>query len=132
MQIAALSPAYLDEASVPAEVIEKEKEILTAQIQNDEKLKNKPAQIIAKMVDGRISKYYKENCLVDQAFVKNGDMTVGQYTAEMAKTLGGSIKITGFVRYEKGEGLEKRSDNFADEVAQHDEIRLECCCPIGN
>ena len=117
MQIAALSPAYLDEASVPAEVIEKEKEILTAQIQNDEKLKNKPAQIIAKMVDGRISKYYKENCLVDQAFVKNGDMTVGQYTAEMAKTLGGSIKITGFVRYEKGEGLEKRSDNFADEVA---------------
>ena len=117
MQIAALSPAYLDEASVPAEVIEKEKEILTAQIQNDEKLKNKPAQIIAKMVDGRISKYYKENCLVDQEFVKNGDMTVGQYTAEMAKTLGGSIKITGFVRYEKGEGLEKRSDNFADEVA---------------
>ena len=117
MQIAALSPAYLDEASVPAEVIEKEKEILTAQIKNDEKLKNKPAQIIAKMVDGRISKYYKENCLVDQAFVKNGDMPVGQYTAELATTLGGSIKITGFVRYEKGEGLEKRSDNFADEVA---------------
>ena len=117
MQVAAINPLYLDEAAVPADVIEKEKEILTAQIANDEKLKNKPAQIIAKMVDGRIGKYFKENCLMDQAFVKNGDLTVAQYTAETAKTLGGSIKVTGFVRFEKGEGLEKRSDNFADEVA---------------
>lgn len=117
MQVAAISPLYLDESLVPAEVIEKEKEILTAQIANDEKLKNKPAQIIEKMVDGRISKYYKENCLVDQAFVKNGDITIAQYTADTAKTLGGSIKITDFVRFEKGEGLEKRVENFADEVA---------------
>lgn len=117
MQIAAINPLYLDETAVPAEVIEKEKEILTVQIANDEKLKNKPAQIIAKMVEGRVGKYYKENCLVEQQFVKNGDITVGQYTAETAKNLGGSIKITGFVRYEKGEGLEKREDNFADEVA---------------
>lgn len=117
MQIAAINPAYLDEASVSAEVIEKEKEILKLQIANDEKLKNKPAQIIAKMVEGKIGKYYKENCLVDQQFVKNGDVTVGQYTENTAKELGGSIKITGFVRYEKGEGLEKREDNFADEVA---------------
>ncbi|MEM1483863.1 translation elongation factor Ts [Oscillospiraceae bacterium PP1C4] len=117
MQVAAVSPIYLDEASVPAEVVEKEKEILTAQIANDEKLKNKPAQIIEKMVEGRISKYYKENCLVEQAFVKNGDINIAQYTQETAKALGGSIKITGFVRYEKGEGLEKREDNFADEVA---------------
>lgn len=117
MQIAAINPLYLNETAVPAEVIEKEKEILTAQIANDEKLKNKPAQIIAKMVEGRVSKYYKENCLVDQQFVKNGDITVAQYTDETAKKLGGSIKITGFVRYEKGEGLEKREDNFADEVA---------------
>lgn len=113
----AINPLFLDEASVPADVIEKEKEILTAQIANDEKLKNKPAQIIAKMVDGRIGKYYKENCLLDQPFVKNGDITVAQYTEETAKELGGSIKVTGFVRYEKGEGLEKREDNFADEVA---------------
>ena len=117
MQIAAINPLYLNETAVPAEVIEKEKEILTAQIANDEKLKNKPAQIIAKMVEGRIGKYYKENCLVDQQFVKNGDITIAQYTDETAKKLGGSIKITGFVRYEKGEGLEKREDNFADEVA---------------
>lgn len=117
MQIAAINPLYLDETAVPTEVIEKEKEILTVQIANDEKLKNKPAQIIAKMVEGRVGKYYKENCLVDQQFVKNGDITVAQYTAETAKNLGGSIKITGFVRYEKGEGLEKREDNFADEVA---------------
>ena len=117
MQVAAINPLFLDEASVPADVIEKEKEILTAQIANDEKLKNKPAQIIAKMVDGRIGKYYKENCLLDQPFVKNGDITVAQYTEETAKELGGSIKVTGFVRYEKGEGLEKREDNFADEVA---------------
>lgn len=117
MQVAAVTPSYLDETAVPAEVVEKEKEILTAQIANDEKLKNKPAQIIAKMVDGRIAKYYKENCLVDQAFIKNGDISVAQYTADTAKALGGSIKITSFVRYEKGEGLEKREDNFADEVA---------------
>ncbi len=117
MQIAAINPLYLDETAVPAEVIQKEKEILTVQIENDEKLKNKPAQIIAKMVEGRVGKYYKENCLVDQQFVKNSDVTVAQYTAETEKNLGGSIQITGFVRYEKGEGLEKREDNFADEVA---------------
>lgn len=117
MQIAAINPTYLDEASVPAEIIEKEKEILSAQIANDEKSKNKPANIIEKMVEGRISKYYKENCLLNQAFVKNGDQTVAQYTEETAKALGGSIKVTGFVRYEKGEGIEKREDNFADEVA---------------
>ncbi len=117
MQIAAINPLYLDETVVPADVIEKEKEILKAQIANDEKLKNKPEKIIVKMVDGKIGKYYKENCLIDQPFVKNGDVTVGQYTENTAKELGGSIKITGFVRYEKGEGLEKREDNFADEVA---------------
>ena len=117
MQIAAISPLYLDPTAVPAEVIEKEKEILKAQIANDEKLKNKPAQIIDKMVEGRITKYYKENCLLEQSFVKNGDISVAQYTEETAKQLGGSIKVTGFVRFEKGEGLEKREDNFADEVA---------------
>lgn len=117
MQIAAINPLFLSEKDVPAETIEKEKEILKAQIANDEKLKNKPANIIDKMVDGRIGKYYKENCLLDQAFVKNGDQTIAQYTEETAKALGGSIEITSFVRYEKGEGLEKKEDNFADEVA---------------
>lgn len=117
MQIAAINPLYLTDSEVSADVIEKEKEILSAQIANDEKLKNKPEQIIAKMVDGRISKYYKENCLLNQEFVKDSSMTVAQYTEETAKKLGGSIKIKSFVRYEKGDGLEKREDNFADEVA---------------
>lgn len=117
MQIAAINPLYLTDSQVPADVIEKEKEILAAQIANDEKLKNKPEQIIAKMVDGRISKYYKENCLLNQEFVKDSSMTVAQYSEETGKKLGGSIKIKSFVRYEKGDGLEKREDNFADEVA---------------
>ena len=117
MQIAALNPAYLNKEAVPADVLEKEKEILMAQISNDEKLKNKPAQVIAKMVEGKIGKYYKENCLVDQAFVKDGNISVAKYIADTAAALGGEISIAEYVRFEKGEGLEKRVDNFADEVA---------------
>lgn len=118
MQIAAANPAYLDEAAVPAEVLDKEKEILMAQIQNDPKLSGKPAQVVAKMVEGKIGKYYKENCLVDQAFVKDGNLSVAQYTANTAKEMGGKIAIVRFARFEKGEGIEKREDNFADEVAK--------------
>ena len=117
MQVAAANPSYLDEASVPADVLAKEKEILAAQIANDDKLKNKPAQVIEKMIEGRIGKYYKENCLMDQIFVKNSDQTVAQYTEATAKALGGKIAIVEFARLEKGEGLEKKEDNFADEVA---------------
>lgn len=113
MQIAAVSPLYLDRDAVPADVIEHEKKILTEQVINE----GKPAQIAEKIVMGKIGKYYKENCLVDQAFVKDGDISVQQYTDNTAKTLGGSIKILEFVRYEKGEGLEKRQDDFAAEVA---------------
>lgn len=117
MQIAALNPLYLDEASVPAEDLEKEKEILIAQIKNDPKNANKPDAIIEKMTTGRIRKFYEQNCLTNQAFVKNGDLTVAKYVEEEAKKLGGTMKIAEFVRFEKGEGLEKRNDNFADEVA---------------
>ncbi|MDD2361670.1 MAG: translation elongation factor Ts [Oscillospiraceae bacterium] len=117
MQIAALSATYLDKESVPAEVIEKEKEILVAQIKNDPKNSNKPEQIINKMVDGRIGKYYENNCLMQQAFVKNGDIKVKQYIDDMAKKSGGLMTVAEFVRFEKGEGLQKREDNFADEVA---------------
>ncbi len=117
MQIAAANPGYLCEADVPAEVIEKEKEILLAQIANDPKNANKPDAIKEKMVLGRIGKFYKENCLVDQEFVKDPDLTVAKYTDKVAKELGGEIKITKFVRYEKGEGLEKKADDFAAEVA---------------
>ena len=114
MQIAALNPAYLDKSTVPAEALDKEKEILMAQIQKNSK---KPQNIIEKMVTGRIGKFYENNCLLQQAFVKNGDLSVEQYIAEEAKKAGGTMKVTDFVRFEKGEGLEKRNDDFASEVA---------------
>ena len=117
MQIAAANPGYLCESEVPAEVLDKEKEILLAQIANDPKNANKPDAIKEKMVLGRIGKFYKENCLVDQEFVKDNELTVAKYTDKVAKELGGEIKITKFARYEKGEGLEKKADDFAAEVA---------------
>ena len=117
MQIAALNAQYLDKSTVPAEAIEKEKEILVAQIKNDPKNANKPEQIVQKMVEGRIGKFYENNCLMQQAFVKNGDITVEQYVAEEAKKTGGAMKVVDFTRGEKGEGLQKREDNIADEVA---------------
>lgn len=117
MQIAAMSPSYLDQASVPAEVIEKEKEILIAQMKEDPKMANKPDAVLGKIVEGKIGKYYKENCLVEQAFVMDGDITVGKYVANTAKELGADIKLVDFVRMEKGEGIEKRVDDFAAEVA---------------
>ena len=113
MQIAAINPGYLNEQSVPAEVLEHEKSIMKAEVVNS----GKPEAIAEKIVMGKIGKFYKENCLVDQVFVKDSSLSVTQYTNNVAKELGGSIKITDFVRYEKGEGLEKREDNFADEVA---------------
>ena len=117
MQVAAANPSYVDEAAVPAEVVAKEKEILLAQMANDPKNANKPDAVKQKMIEGKIKKYFKENCLVDQEFVKDGDMTVGQYTAKVAKDLGGEIKVIKFTHFVKGEGLEKRSDDFAAEVA---------------
>lgn len=117
MQIAAMNPGYLDEASVPAEVLEKEKEILVAQMKEDPKMANKPEAVLHKIVDGKMGKYFKENCLVNQDFVMNGDLTVGKYVEQTAKELGADIKIAGYVRYEKGEGIEKRVDDFASEVA---------------
>ena len=117
MQVAAANPGYVDEASVPAEVVAKEKEIMLAQMAQDPKTANKPEAVKAKMIEGKIKKFFKENCLVDQEFVKDGDMTVAQYTAKVAKDLGGEIKIVKFARFVKGEGLEKRADDFASEVA---------------
>lgn len=113
MQIAALNPEYLDEASVPAERVEKEKEILTQQIVDE----GKPANIAEKIVAGRMGKFFKEICLVDQAYVQDGNLSVKQYVDGIAKELGGEIKIAAFTRFEKGEGLEKREDNFAEEIA---------------
>ena len=117
MQIAALNTPYLNKDEVPAEVVEHEKAIMVEQLKNDPKMANKPEQVLSKIVDGKIGKYYKENCLVDQEFVKDNKLTVAQYTKNTAKELGGSIEIKKFVRFEKGEGIEKRQDDFAAEVA---------------
>ena len=113
MQVAASNPSYLNKESVPAETVAHEKEILTAQAINE----GKPANIAEKMVMGRIGKFYKEVCLVEQPFIKDGDINVQKHIDAVAKEIGGSIKVVEFVRFEKGEGLEKREDNFADEVA---------------
>ena len=117
MQIAAVSPSYICPMCVPADVVAKEKEIVLAQIENDPKLAGKPAQVKEKMVDGRINKFYKEVCLLKQPFVKDGEIDVAEYIEKTGKGLGGTIKVADFVRYEKGEGIEKREDDFAAEVA---------------
>jgi elongation factor Ts len=117
MQIAAMNPSYLDQASVPAEDLEKEKNILIAQMKEDPKMANKPDAVLGKIVEGKIGKFYKENCLVEQQYVIDGDLTVGKYVESVAKELGGAVKVASFVRYEKGEGIEKRVDDFANEVA---------------
>ena len=113
MQIAAANPLYMVPEDVPSDVIEHERKILTEQIVND----GKPQNIAEKIVAGRIGKYYKEACLTKQAFVKDGSMSVDDYTAKISKDLGTDIKINTFVRFEKGEGLEKKEDDFASEVA---------------
>lgn len=117
MQVAAMSPLYLDEASVPADVIEHEKEINLAQMKEDPKMANKPAQVLEKIVAGKMGKYFTEVCLMDQEFVKDSEYDVKGYVASVAKKLGSDIKVTGFYRYAKGEGLQKREDDFAAEVA---------------
>lgn len=113
MQIAALNTPYLTRDDVPAEVIEHEKEVMRQQVINE----GKPEAIADKIVMGKIGKFYKENCLVDQEFVKDNKQTITQYTNNTAKALGGKIEIAKFVRFEKGEGIEKRQDDFAAEVA---------------
>ncbi|MBR4890003.1 MAG: elongation factor Ts [Clostridia bacterium] len=113
MQVAASNPQYLDRASVPEEVVSKETEILTAQAMNE----GKPQAIAEKMVAGRINKYFKEICLVDQAYIKDGDMTVTTYAKSISDKIGTEIKIDSFARFEKGEGIEKKEDNFAEEIA---------------
>ena len=119
MQIAALKPQYTSDSEVSAEYIEHEKEILLAQIQNDPKESQKPEKVIQGMITGRIKKELKEICLLDQVYVKaeDGKQTVAKYVEEVAKANGAKITIKGFVRFETGEGIEKRQDDFAAEVA---------------
>ncbi len=117
LQIAAAKPLYLNSEEVPAEVIEHEKEILLAQIENDEKLKSKPAQVKEKMVEGRVKKYYDENCLLNQAFIKDPSVSIAKYIEAVGKEMGKELSIKRYTRFEMGEGLEKRNDDFAAEVA---------------
>lgn len=117
MQIAAANPSYLNREQVPADVLNKEKEIVLAQMANDPKTAGKPDAIKEKMAIGKLGKFYKESCLMDQAFIKDGGMDVTKYVAATAKELGGDIKIAEYTHYVKGEGLEKRSEDFAAEVA---------------
>lgn len=117
MQVAALHPAFLDKSDVDEATLAKEKEILLIQAKEDEKNAGKPDAIIEKMVMGRIGKYYSENCLMQQDFVKGDKISVEKHVAEVAKSVGGTISVKGFTRFETGEGIEKKADNFAEEVA---------------
>ncbi|MFR4240088.1 MAG: translation elongation factor Ts, partial [Butyricicoccus sp.] len=119
MQAAAMNPSFLDKSDVDEATLAKEKEILLIQALEENKTaaKPKPEQIIHKMVDGRIGKYYEENCLLQQAFVKENKVSVEAHIKAVAKELGGEIKLVKCVRFEKGEGIEKKVDDFAAEVA---------------
>lgn len=118
MQIAAMSPLYLCRDEVPADVIEHEKSINLAQIKEDPKMASKPEKVIEGIINGKIAKFCKENCLLEQQFVKDSDINVAKYIDNAAKELGASIKATGFVRYAKGEGLQKKEENYAEEIAK--------------
>ena len=115
--ITALAPKYVAVDDVPEEYKEHEKQILIAQAQNDPKNASKPANIIEKMITGRLAKELKEVCLLEQAYVKDGDLTVGQYVAQVGKENGANLSVKRFVRFETGEGIEKKADDFAAEVA---------------
>ena len=114
LQIAAARPGYVIKSEVPTDTLDKEKEILRAQALNE----GKPEKIVDKMVEGRIEKYYKEVCLTEQPFVKDPEKSINQYTAEVAKLIGATIAPVKFERFERGEGIEKRQENLADEIAQ--------------
>ena len=119
LQLAAGSPPeYVNIEDVPASAVEEEKATLIAQAKNDPKNANKPDSILEKMVTGRLGKFYERVCLVEQAYVKDDDLTVGKYVASVAKELGCAIKIDSFVLFEKGEGIQKREENFAEEIAK--------------
>ena len=119
MQVAALNPQYTSRSEVSAEYIEHEKEILLAQIMNDPKESQKPEKVIKGMIEGRVNKELKEVCLMDQVYVKaeDGKQVVAKYVEQVAKANGAKINVKGFVRYETGEGLEKKNEDFAAEVA---------------
>jgi len=118
MQIAALNPRFWDKSLVTQEVLDEEKKIMMVQMANDPKMAGKPEQVLDKIAQGKMNKFFSENCLLQQDFVKDGSMTVEQYIASCAKALGGAITFKNAVRFEKGEGIEKKQENFAEEIAK--------------
>ena len=118
LQVAAMPVKYLNKESVPASVLEEEKAILVSQMKNDPKMANKPDAVLVKIVEGKLGKYYENNCLLEQAYVKDDSMSVGKYVASVAKENGGAITVTGFTRFDKGEGIQKREEDYAAEIAK--------------
>lgn len=117
MHVAASSPLYVNRSEVPADVVAKEREITLGQITNDPKNANKPADVIEKIIEGRLNKYFEEVVLVDQPFVKDPSKTIGEMVAEKISSIKENIAIRRFTRYKMGEGIEKKTDDFATEVA---------------
>ena len=117
MQIAALNPRFWDKTQVTQDVLDEERKIMMVQMSNDPKMANKPEQVREKIVMGKLNKFYAENCLLQQEFVKDNSMTVDKYIASVAKAQGGTITFKDAVRFEKGEGIEKKQENFAAEIA---------------
>ena len=118
MQVAAMNPSFCDKADVDQATLDKEKEIQLALMDNDPKMASKPLQVKEKIVLGKMSKYYEENCLMQMEFVKEKGVSVEQHVAAVAKELGGKIAVKSFVRFERGEGIEKKQENFAEEIAK--------------
>ena len=118
LQVAAMNCLYLDKESVPASAIEEEKEILAKQMEQDPKFAGKPQKVLEGIIAGKLGKFYETNCLMEQAYVKDDSLTVGKYVKAVSKELGADIKVTAFYRYDKGEGIQKREENFAEEIAK--------------
>jgi len=118
MQIAALNPRFWDKTQVTEDVLAEEKKIMLVQMDNDPKMASKPAQVKEKIVEGKLNKFYTENCLLQQEFVKDNEFTVEKYIVSAAKALGGKVTFKNAVRFEKGEGIEKKQENFAEEIAK--------------
>ena len=118
MQIAALNPRFLDKSQVDQATLDEEKKILLVQMENEPKMASKPEKVREGIVTGKLGKFYKENCLLQQEFVKDSSVSVEQYMANAAKALGGTITLKNAVRFEKGEGIEKKQENFAEEIAK--------------
>lgn len=118
LQIASMNPTFVSKDEVSAAAIEEEREIVTNQIKNDPDNKKKPANVVEKMIEGKVSKFYETYCLLEQDYVKDEKMSVGEYVQAYAKQIGASVSVDKFYRFEKGEGIQKREENYAEEIAK--------------